>query len=74
MLRTRYSVRVATDFNPDAIVRQVTDSLTAKFPKQDPQAIEADVRAEVEKLQHSPIHGYVGVLAERAVKQRLKKS
>ncbi|CAN5228569.1 hypothetical protein BH11ACT4_BH11ACT4_11570 [soil metagenome] len=65
---------MATDFDPDAIVRQVTDSLAKKFPKQDRTAIESDVRAKVVELTDSPIHDYIGVLAERAVKQSLKRS
>ena len=65
---------MTTDFDPDAIVRQVTESLAAKSPKRDRTQIESEVRAKVNELKDSPIHDYVGVLAERAVKQHLKKT
>lgn len=65
---------MAADFDPDEIVRQVTQSLTKKFPDQDHAAIESQVRTEVDILKDRPIHDYVSVLAERAVKKRLKHS
>ncbi len=65
---------MATDFDPDEIVRQVTDSLSKKFPDHDRADIAAKVLTEVNDLKDRPIHDYVGVLAERAVKQRLKHS
>jgi hypothetical protein len=63
---------MATDFNPDQIVRQVTESLVKKFPGRDGAEIEHQVRDAVDVLKDRPIHDYVGVLAERAVKKRLK--
>ena len=68
-----YGARMATDFDPDEIVRQVTESLTKKFPERDAESIESLVRQEVDDLKDRPIHDYVGVLAERAVKKRLKR-
>jgi hypothetical protein len=64
---------MATDFDPEQIVRQVTDNLQKKFPKQDHLAIETQVRAAVDDLKNRPIHDYVAVLAERTVKQSLKQ-
>ena len=63
---------MAKDFDPNEIVRRVTESLAQKFPKLDRAGIEVDVRQEVDLLKDRPINDYVGVLAERAVKQRLK--
>jgi phage-related baseplate assembly protein len=65
---------VATDFDPDEIVRQVTESLSRKFPGEDHAKIESEVRKEVDNLKDRPIHDYVAVLAERAVKHRLKRA
>jgi hypothetical protein len=65
---------MATNFDPDEIVRQVTDNLTKKFPKQDRSQIETEVRAAVDDLKDRPIHDYIAVLAERKVKQQLKRS
>jgi hypothetical protein len=64
---------MATDFDPDQIVRQVTVNLQKKFPNQDRTQIETEVRAAVEDLKDRPIHDYVAVLAERTVKQHLKQ-
>ncbi|WP_354476617.1 three-helix bundle dimerization domain-containing protein [Marisediminicola sp. UYEF4] len=49
----------------------MTESLLKKFPTQDRADIEGQVRAEVAHLKDRPIKDYVGVLAERAVKQRI---
>ncbi len=64
---------MATEFNPDDVVRQVTASLVRKFPDADEVSIEGLVRAQVDELKDRPINDYVGVLAERAVKKRLKR-
>lgn len=63
---------MATDFDPDDIVRKVTERLATKHPKRDRATIETMVRVQVDELKDRPIHDYVGVLAERAVKQQLK--
>jgi hypothetical protein len=63
---------MATDFDPDEIVRQVTESLSAKYPDPDRTRVETLVRTQVDELKDRPIHDYVGVLAERAVKKQLK--
>jgi hypothetical protein len=63
---------MATDFDPDEIVRQVTESLSAKYPDHDRTRVETLVRTQVDELKDRPIHDYVGVLAERAVKEQLK--
>ena len=63
---------MSTDFDPDDIVRKVTERLATKHPKRDRGTIETMVRAQVDELKDRPIHDYVSVLAERAVKQQLK--
>jgi hypothetical protein len=63
---------MATEFDPDAVVAQVTESLTKRFPDAGPDEITALVRAEVDTLSQRPVHDYVAVLAEREVKKKLK--
>ena len=63
---------MATEFDPDEIVRQVTASLARKFPDRDEASVEVLVRGAVNELKDRPIHDYVSVLAERAVKKQLK--
>jgi hypothetical protein len=63
---------MATEFDPDAVVQQVTETLTAKFPDAEKSHIDALVRAKVDELAKHPVHDYVAVLAERDVKKQLK--
>jgi hypothetical protein len=64
---------MATEFDPDEVVRHVTESLLRKFPDSAPGSVETLVRAQVDELKDRPIHDYVSVLAERAVKKQLKR-
>ncbi len=64
---------MAHDFDSDKIVRQVTESLAAKYPDRDRAGVEELVRKQVDELKDRPIHDYVGILAERAVKKQLKR-
>ncbi len=71
----RNSVRVvATEFDPDQVVREVTSALRTKFPQKDPAEVERVVRAEVDDLKDRPVHDYVSVLAQRAAKKQLNAS
>ena len=63
---------MATEFDPNEVVRQVTESLVRKFPDRDEASVELMVRQQVDELKDRPIHDYVSVLAERAVKKQLK--
>jgi hypothetical protein len=63
---------MATEFDPDEVVRHVTESLVRKFPDRDQASIESLVQTQVDELKDRPIHDYVSVLAERAVKKQLK--
>jgi len=63
---------MATEFDPDEVVRHVTESLMRKFPDRDHASVEGLVREQVNELKDRPIHDYVSVLAERAVKKQLK--
>ena len=65
---------MTTEFDPDEVIRQVTESLVKKFPMKSPTGVEAEVRAAVNELKDSPINDYVAVLAERAVKKKLKST
>jgi hypothetical protein len=65
---------MATEFDPDEVVRQVTESLVRKFPEKDEASVEGLVRAQVDSLKDRPIQDYISVLAERAVKKQLKHS
>jgi hypothetical protein len=64
---------MATEFDPEEVVRQVTESLVRKFPDRDQASIESLVKTQVDELKDRPIHDYVSVLAERAVKKQLKR-
>lgn len=64
---------MAHKFDSDKIVRQVTESLAAKYPDHDRAGVEKLVRNQVDELKNRPIHDYVGILAERAVKKQLKR-
>jgi phage-related baseplate assembly protein len=65
---------MATEFDPDDVVKQVTENLSLKFPERDRSDVEAQVRQAVNDLKDRPIIDYVGVLAQRAVKKQLKNS
>jgi phage-related baseplate assembly protein len=65
---------MATEFDPEDVVKQVTESLSKKFPERDRNDVEAQVRQAVNDLKDRPITDYVGVLAQRAVKKQLKSS
>jgi phage-related baseplate assembly protein len=69
-----YGAGMATEFDPDDVVKQVTESLSKKFPQQDRADIDVQVRQAVNDLKDRPITDYVGVLAERTVKKQLKKN
>lgn len=63
---------MATEFDPESVIAQTTDRLVKKYPAQDKSVLESLVRLQVEELRTKPIHDYIAVLAERAVKQQLK--
>ncbi|MEO8261519.1 MAG: hypothetical protein ABI566_03025 [Pseudolysinimonas sp.] len=63
---------MTTEFDEDTVIAQVTERLTERFPEADPSHIEELVRAEVTSLAQRPVHDYVAVLGERAVKKQLK--
>ena len=61
-----------TDFSADDVVREVTNTLTKKFPGIDPRIVEAIARDEVDKYVDRPVRDYISVLAQRDAKRRLK--
>lgn len=61
------------DFDVDAVVREVTDTLGKKYPGIDGATVEAIVREQVEALAERPVRDYVAVLAQREAKRRLKE-
>ncbi|MFD1715366.1 three-helix bundle dimerization domain-containing protein [Amnibacterium flavum] len=63
---------MSTEFDPDEVVRQVVERLSAKFPDVEPATVQSIVRSEVDVLADRPVHDYVSVLAERAAKRQLK--
>ncbi|MBW4040974.1 MAG: hypothetical protein HIU86_02435 [Acidobacteria bacterium] len=63
---------MASEFEPEQVVREVTDALRRKFPGKDPAEVERVVRAEVDELKNRPVHDYVSVLAQRAAKKQLR--
>lgn len=65
---------MATEFDPERVVREVTLVLQRKFPDKDPGEVEQVVRLQVDELKDRPVHDYVSVLAQRAAKKHLTKS
>jgi hypothetical protein len=62
---------MASDFDPEQVVREVTGALQKKFPDKDPAEVQRVVQAQVDELKDRPVHDYVSVLAQRAAKKQL---
>jgi hypothetical protein len=62
---------MASDFDPEQVVREVTGVLQKKFPDKDPAEVARIVQAQVDELKDRPVHDYVSVLAQRAAKKQL---
>jgi hypothetical protein len=65
---------MATQFDAEQVVLEVTGALRRRFPEKDPSEVENVVRAQVEKLADRPVSDYVSVLAQRAAKKQLNAS
>ena len=65
---------MASDFDPEQVVREVTGALQRKFPDRDPDEVQRVVQAQVDELKDRPVHDYVSVLAQRAAKKQLNSS
>ena len=63
---------MASEFDPEQVVREVTDALQRKYPDKDPEEVARVVRAQVDELKERPVHDYVSVLAQRAAKKQLR--
>ena len=63
---------MTTEFDEATVIAQVTERLTERFPEADPAHSKELVTAEVSALAQRPVHDYVAVLGERAVKKQLK--
>lgn len=64
---------MAADLTDDEIIKQVTESLRAKFPDAPEPDIDVVVREEFASIASRPVRDFLGVLTERAAKKRLKK-
>jgi hypothetical protein len=53
---------MASEFDPEQVVREVTAALQRKYPEKDP----------ADELKDRPVHDYVSVLAQRAAKKQLR--
>ncbi len=62
---------MTTEFDRDAVVRQVSESLHLRFPHIPLEEIRDVVADEVGTLEGKPVHDYITVLSERAAKRRL---
>lgn len=62
---------MASDFDPEQVVREVSGALQKKFPDKDPSEVRRIVQAQVDELKDRPVHDYVSVLAQRAAKKQL---
>jgi hypothetical protein len=65
---------MASEFDSEQVVLEVTATLQRKFPSRDPAEVERVVRAQVDDLKNRPVHDYVSVLAQRAAKKQLNAS
>ncbi|MEO8527880.1 MAG: hypothetical protein ABI435_02270 [Pseudolysinimonas sp.] len=63
---------MTSQFDPEEVVRQVTESLREKFPSANPADVQRIVAEEVAALEKRPVHDYVAVLSAKAAKKRLK--
>jgi dGTP triphosphohydrolase len=63
---------MATDFDPQLIIDQVSEKLVEKYPKLKKSEIRKIVAEEVATLETRPVKDYVSVLSERAAKRRIK--
>lgn len=64
---------MASEFDPDQVVREVTDTLRKTFPDRDPAEVQRVVQAQVDELKDRPVRDYVSVLARRAAKKQLHR-
>jgi hypothetical protein len=62
---------MATEFDAEQVVREVSATLQRKYPAKDPAEVERVVRAQVDELRGRPVQDYVSVLAQRAAKKQL---
>ncbi|WP_158437681.1 three-helix bundle dimerization domain-containing protein [Naasia lichenicola] len=63
---------MAPAFEADAVIRQVTNKLVIAYPDRSRDLIELRVRDEVRALEDSPVTAYIGIIAERRVRSRLR--
>jgi hypothetical protein len=68
----RHDAGMATDFDPDEIIKQVSGKLKEKYPDLGESEIRSIVAEEVHALEAGSVKDYVSVLSERAAKKRLK--
>lgn len=62
---------MASEFDPEQVVREVTAALQKKFPDTDAAEVQRVVQEQVDELKTRPVHDYVSVLAQRAAKKQL---
>lgn len=62
---------VATNIDPDEIVKQVTDRIAESYPDVTRARISTLATEELEKISSSKVTDYFTVLTERAVRSRL---
>ncbi|MFK4760135.1 three-helix bundle dimerization domain-containing protein [Microbacterium sp. ZW T5_45] len=63
---------MATNIDPDEIVKQVTDRISESYTEVNREHISSLAREELEKISSSRVTDYFAVLTERAVRSRLK--
>ena len=70
--RAIHAEAMTTQFDEATVIAQVSERLQERFPETNPAHITELVIAEVSALAERPVSDYIAVLAERAVKKRLK--
>jgi hypothetical protein len=65
---------VAKDIDDEETIRQVADTLEAKYPGMGRNELEAIVREEFGAISGRPVRDYLSILTERAARKRIKKS
>ncbi|QDE36367.1 hypothetical protein FIV50_17215 [Microbacterium foliorum] len=64
---------MATNIDPQEIVKQVTDRLAERYPEVQHEHISSLAVEELGKISNSRVTDYLTVLTERAVRSRLAK-
>lgn len=64
---------MANDIDDDAIIAEIVERLSARFPSAPPESVRAAVTEAYDGLRDAHVRDFVAVLAEKQAKKRLKR-